>query len=68
MEQSNAFIRGDQLTMTGNRHAVAKRLDNDVLNASLSAEKRIKKYKSPAWSVSLAKARETVIFLSSVCH
>jgi hypothetical protein len=47
-----------------NRHEFAKRLHADVLRSSLSAEKRIKKFKEPAWSIELAEARKKVSILS----
>ena len=62
----NAFERGNQLEEPGNRHAFAERLDSDVLRSSLSAEKRLKKYKDPAWSIELAEARKKVSILSKV--
>ena len=60
----NAFERGNQLEKPDNRHTFAERLDADVLRCSLSAEKRIKKYKEPAWSIELAEARKKVSILS----
>ena len=63
LEQSNAFGRGFQLTMPGNRHSFAERLDRDILQASLTAEKKVKAFQAPAWSVSLIKAREKVRIL-----
>ena len=63
LEQSNAFARGLKLTLPGNHHAFAERLDRDLLQASLTAEKRVKQYQLPAWSVALAKAREKVRLL-----
>ena len=59
----DAFTRGDKLTLPGNRHAQAERLDQDVLAASLAAEKQLQRYGEPAWSVALVKARNTVINL-----
>jgi hypothetical protein len=44
----NAFERGEQLTRSGNRHRFAERLDADVLQASLTAERRINKFKDPS--------------------
>jgi hypothetical protein len=49
LEQCNAFARGFQLTMPGNRHSHAERLDRDLVQASLTAEKRVKKFQAPAW-------------------
>jgi hypothetical protein len=63
LEQSNAFVRGYQLTMPGNRHSFAERLDRYIVQASLSAEKKVKAFQAPAWSVSLIKAREKVRIL-----
>ena len=59
----NAFHRADQLTLVGNRHDFAERLDHDMLQASLDAERRTKKFGRPAWSVALDKARVTVRIL-----
>ena len=59
----DAFARGDRLTLPGNRHAQAERLDKDVLAASLAAEKQLQRFGEPAWSIALAKARQTVINL-----
>ncbi len=42
--------------MPGNRHSFAERLDRDRLQASLTAEKRVKKFQIPAWLVALAQA------------
>jgi exonuclease III len=53
----NVFNRAEQLSMPGNRHAFAERLDKDVVKASLDAEKAVKPYGEPAWSVALDKAR-----------
>jgi exonuclease III len=64
LEKQNAFIRGERLTHLGNRHAFAERLDGDVLQASLIAEKKTHRYREPAWSVELAEARKTVSILS----
>lgn len=63
LQQCNAFIRGDQLSQPGNRHTFAERLDKDVIQASLSAEKRIKHFREPTWSIALAVARERVVLL-----
>ena len=60
----NAFERGNQLAQTDNRHDFAERLDADVLRCSLSTEKRIRKYKEPAWSIELAEARKKVSILN----
>ena len=63
LEQCNAFARGFRLSMLGNRHSFAERLDRDLVHASLTAEKRVKKFQAPAWSVALARARERVRIL-----
>ena len=59
----NAFARGDKLSAPGNRHTQAERLDHDIVEASLAAEARLKKYGSPAWSIKLARARKLVLHL-----
>ena len=61
--QHNAFDRAERLTLPGNRDAFAERLDRDVLQASLSAEKACRRYGQPSWSVELSKARQKVVFL-----
>jgi exonuclease III len=58
LEQSNAFSRGYQLSLPGNRHRFAERLDRDVLQASLSSEQKVHKFLLPAWSIALARSRE----------
>ena len=63
LQQCNAFLRGDQLSHSGNRHIFTERLDKNVVNSSLSAEKRMKHFREPAWSVALAAAREKVVLL-----
>ena len=37
--KQNAFDRGETLTFLGNRHAFAEHVDEDVLDASLIAER-----------------------------
>jgi hypothetical protein len=64
LTECNAFERGNRLEDPDNRHEFAERLDADVLRSSLSAEKRIKKLKEPAWSIELAEARKKVSILS----
>ena len=59
----NAFARGDQLTLPGDRHAYAERLDKDVVDTSFAPEARLKRYGDPEWSIALNKARKTVEFL-----
>jgi hypothetical protein len=66
MEHQNAFARAEQLMLPGNRHSFAERLDKDVMEASLAAEKSLKHYGEPAWSVSLAQARQKRKVLSQV--
>ena len=60
----NVFERMERLSLPGNRHAYAERLDKDILAASLAAEKQMQKFGSPAWSLELVKARQKVSFLS----
>jgi exonuclease III len=62
--EHNIFERMERLSHPGNRHAYAERLDKDILAASLAAEKQMKQYGSPAWSLELVKARRKVSFLS----
>jgi exonuclease III len=59
----NAFDRGDRLSLPGDRHQYAERLDRDVVAASIAAEKQMKKYGAPSWSVALDKARKLVTML-----
>jgi len=59
----NGQRRAEQLSLPGNRHSFAERLDSDVLKASLDAEKRTKQFREPAWSVALSKARLKKIIL-----
>ena len=59
----NAFQRSEQLILPGNRHDFAERLDQDVLQASLAAERTTKKFGAPAWSVALHVARRRVSIL-----
>jgi exonuclease III len=61
--QSNAFNRARQLGHPGNRHAFAERLDKDIVQASLAAEKRIKRYGEPEWSVTLDQSRKKLTIL-----
>ena len=60
----NAFDRSKRLSQPGERHAFAERLDKDILQASITAEKDISKFDEPAWSVDLARAREVVSILT----
>jgi hypothetical protein len=63
LENRNAFNRAAQLTMPGNRHAVAERLDADVLKASLDSENNTRQFREPAWSVALSQARRKLSIL-----
>ena len=60
----NAFERGNRLEHPDDRHQFAERLDKDVLRCSVSAEKRLKRYKEPAWSIELAEGRKKVSILN----
>ena len=51
LQECNAFARSDRLLQAGDRHAFAERLDSDVLRISLSTERSITKFNTPAWSV-----------------
>ena len=59
----NAFSRARRLRLPGNRHSFAERLDKDMVQASLAAEKRIKRYGEPAWSVALDQSRKKLSIL-----
>ena len=59
----NAFARGDRLTLPGDRHAYAERLNKDVADASLAAEGKLKRYGESEWSLALDKAKKTVVCL-----
>ena len=58
LDSRNAFRRAEQLTLPGNRHVFAERLDTDLLKASLDAEQTTKRFRDPAWSVALAELAE----------
>jgi exonuclease VII small subunit len=64
LSHCDAFKRMEKLLSPSNRQAFAERFDTDVLNASLTAEKRIPKYDTPAWSVALTQARKYVSILT----
>jgi hypothetical protein len=64
LSNHNAFKRADKLSNPGERHQYAERLDANILQASLIAERRIQCYKNPPWSIELAKARKKVSILS----
>ena len=66
MENHNAFARAETLTLPGDRHTFAERLDKDLREASLAAEKTLKHYGEPAWSVTLAQARKKCKYLLQV--
>lgn len=53
----NGLRWAEQLSLPGDRHAFAERLDYDVLKASLDAEQKTKRFREPEWSVALSKAR-----------
>ena len=61
--ECNAFNRARRLRLPGNRHAFAERLDRDMVQASLAAENRIKRYGEPAWSVALDQSRKRLSIL-----
>ncbi len=60
----NAFDRANRLQHQGNRHQYAEPLDKDMLQASLTAEQRIPKFETPAWSQELARARHLIVVLN----
>ena len=61
--QCNAFERAKQLSHPGNRHAFAERLGQDMLQASLMAERKIQRVGEAAWSVALDQGRKKVTIL-----
>ena len=61
---SNVFERLQKLTLPGNRHRYAEKIDTDVVSRSISAEKRTSKYRAPQWSIALIEARTKVSILS----
>jgi exonuclease III len=63
MASRHVFQRAERLSLPGDRHAFAERVDKDVVKASLDAEKQTKYFGEPAWSVALDKARKTVSVL-----
>ena len=63
LKSRNAFQRAEQLLLPGNRDAFAERLDRDMLQASLDAERRTKRFGDPAWSIALATARRKASIL-----
>jgi endonuclease/exonuclease/phosphatase family metal-dependent hydrolase len=64
LQSCNAFARAEQLSLPGERHQFAERLDADVLRMSIIAERRTQRFREPAWSVELARARHRVSILS----
>ena len=63
LQSSNTFRRAEQLTLPGNRHIFAERLDSDVLKASLDAKQKIKPFREPARSAALSKTRGKKVIL-----
>jgi hypothetical protein len=64
LQEHNVFERMQRLDHPGNRDEYAERLDKDILSASLAAEKQMKRYASPAWSLKLVAARKKVTYWS----
>ena len=64
--QHNVFERARKLQHPGPRHAYAERIDKDVVAASLSAEKNLRRFAEPEWSVELSQARRLVIMFSKL--
>ncbi len=64
LQEHNVFERMQRLDHPGNRNEYAERMDKDILSASLAAEKQIKRYASPAWSLELVAARKKVTYWS----
>ena len=64
LSKCEGMRRSMRLSNPGNRHAFANRLDQDVLVASLQAEKRIPQFDEPVWSAALARARHYVSILT----
>lgn len=56
--QHNVFEGAQRLLLPGNRHQYAERIDKDILDASLAAEKKITRFGEPQWSKALADARK----------
>jgi hypothetical protein len=63
LRRCNAFERAKLLGQPGERHRYAERLDQDMLQASLVAERRIQRFGEPAWSLALDQARKRVAIL-----
>ena len=64
LSKCDGIRRSMRLSNPGNRHAFANRLDQDVLEASLQAEKRIPQFDEPVWFAALARARQYVSILT----
>ncbi len=67
LKEQNAFNRGNRLTLPGEKHQYAERLDRDVIAASLATEQKLKRYDDPAWSVALDTARKSVTKITTKC-
>ena len=63
IQDCNAFSRSERLSIMGDRHAFAERLNSDALRISLSVEQSITRFNTPAWSVALSSARYQEQFL-----
>ena len=63
LKQCNAFERAERLTFPGDCHQYAERLDKDMVQASLAAENKTKRFCAPEWSVALDQARKRVTIL-----
>jgi exonuclease III len=66
LSECNAFERAKRLEFPGNRHRFAEKLDADIVQRSLSAERRTSKYGAPMWSLKLIAARRKVSILSKL--
>jgi hypothetical protein len=64
LSDHNVFERATRLTHLGDRHQYAERIDKDVREASITAEKTLRRFAEPAWSVSLSEARKEASLLS----
>jgi hypothetical protein len=49
LTECNAFSRSERLSLDGDCHAFAERLDSDVSRISLLVEQSLTKFNSPAW-------------------
>ena len=66
LSSQNAFVRAARLAAPGNRHLFAERLDRDLLQASVGAEKSVRPIGEPQWSIKLMKARQRVTLLKQL--